>query len=186
MAEEIKFSDILRNPHFNQFVALISVPYRSMHWRQNHPKVPFWTRIKTITKLMHDGGLAHEGIRNQFIGEFSTLIVELVDADPRLFYRIEDMDWFVEALSGEYATVTMSMLFAMASSKQTYLTPAQIAEATDTAESTWRNKAAAGEIIGAFKAGKQWLIPTTSLRAYGVTVELDGQTIDEDSEEDEE
>ncbi len=184
MTEEIKYGDILRNPHFSQFVALISVPYRSMHWRQNHPKVPFWTRIKTITKLMHDGGLAHENLSNQFIGEFTTLIVELVDADPKLFYRIEDMDWFIEALNGEYATVTMSMLFAMASSRPSLVTPAQIAEATGTSESNWRNKAAAGEIIGAFKAGKQWLIPTISLQAYGVNVEIDGQILDEESEAD--
>jgi hypothetical protein len=180
MTEEIDLSAILRNPHFSQFAALLSVPLRSMRWRQNHPEVPFWTRVQTISKLMHDGGIAHKNLRTQFIEEFTTLIVELISADQRLFYRIEDMDWFVHILSGEYATVTMSMLFAIASSKQTYLTPAQIAKHTDTAESTWRNKAAAGEIIGAFKAGKQWLIPTTSLRAYGVNVEMSGQEIEEE------
>ena len=47
----------------------------------------------------------------------------------------------------------------------TEMTPAQIAAATGTAESTWRNKAARGEIPGAHKAGKQWLIPRAVLRA---------------------
>jgi Helix-turn-helix domain len=180
MAEDIDFSDILRNPHFSQFTALLSVPYGSMHWRQRHPEVPFWTRVKTITKLMHDGGIAHKNLRNQFINEFTTLIVELVSADPKLFYRTEDMDWFVQTLSGEYATLTMSMLFAAASSRQTYLTPAQIAEITGTSESNWRNKAAAGEIIGAVKAGKQWLVPKMSLQAYGTAVDIPGQVIEEE------
>lgn len=182
MAEDIKFADILRNPHFSQFAALLSVPYRSMWWRKRHPEVPFWSRINTITRLMHDGGLAHKSLRDQFIEEFTTLLMELVEADQKLYYRMEDMDWFLETLSGQYATVTMAMLFAMASAKQTYLTPMEIAEATNTSESNWRNKAAAGEIIGAFKAGKQWLIPTTSLRAYGVSVEIPGQVVEEDEE----
>ncbi len=50
------------------------------------------------------------------------------------------------------------------------LTPAQVAALTATAESTWRNKAAAGDIPGARKAGKQWLLPRAVLRALDVAV----------------
>jgi hypothetical protein len=39
-------------------------------------------------------------------------------------------------------------------------------------------------MIGAIKAGKQWLIPLNTLRAYGVNIEMRGQEIDEDSEVD--
>ena len=124
--------------------------------------------------------------RQEFIGAFTDFITAVVHADPKLFYREEDMQWFTEVMEGNQALVTMSMLFAYASSKDAYLTPVQVAEATKDAESTWRNRAAAGEIIGAFKAGKQWLIPVTSLRAYGVNVEMPEQEIDEDSEADEE
>lgn len=179
--EDIKLGDIVRNPHFAQFAALLSVPQRSLLWRKKHPDVPFWLRMRTMVKLMHDGGLAHKKLRDQFAEQFTTLIAEVSQADPKLFYRKEDMDWFLSVINGQYATLTMSMLFAYSSAKSTYATPAQIAEATSTAESTWRNKAAAGEIIGAVKLGKQWLIPLLSLRAYGINIEnIAGQDVDEE------
>lgn len=37
-------------------------------------------------------------------------------------------------------------------------------------ESTWRNKAANGEIAGAVKKGKQWLLPVSVLRSRGIEV----------------
>lgn len=52
----------------------------------------------------------------------------------------------------------------------TELTPAQVAEITRTNESTWRNKAAAGDVPGAHKEGKQWLLPRAVLRAQGYNV----------------
>jgi len=48
------------------------------------------------------------------------------------------------------------------------LTPAEIAVQTATGESTWRNRAAAGEFPGAFKKGKQWLIPRIVLQRRGI------------------
>lgn len=45
----------------------------------------------------------------------------------------------------------------------TFYTPAEAAEMTDTAESSWRNRAAAGKIAGAIKKGKQWLIPAAGI-----------------------
>lgn len=44
------------------------------------------------------------------------------------------------------------------------LTPAEAAELFGGAESSWRNRAASGEIPGAFKKGKQWLIPKTAVQ----------------------
>lgn len=48
------------------------------------------------------------------------------------------------------------------------LTPAEVAELTSTAESGWRNKCAAGAFPGAFKKGKQWLIPRSVLVDRGI------------------
>lgn len=47
--------------------------------------------------------------------------------------------------------------------EKSVLTPAEAAELTNTHESGWRNRAAAGEIPGAFKKGKQWLIPRSAV-----------------------
>lgn len=46
---------------------------------------------------------------------------------------------------------------------QSFVTPAEVAAATGTSESQWRNKAAAGVIPGAVKKGKQWLLPRSIL-----------------------
>lgn len=181
---EFKFSEVLDNPHFNQFVALLRRAM-SQHWRQRHPEVPSVraTLDYRLMKLAHDISKSPI-IKQDFLEEWVKLFASLIEADPRLYYRQEDMDWFLDVLDGEYATVTMSMLFAAASSRTEFVTPTQVAEATNTAESTWRNKSARGDFIGAWKVNShQWLIPVASLRAYGVTVDLSGQALDEEMEE---
>jgi len=178
------YTDILKNPHFSQFAALLSVPYRSYQWRNQHPHIPFWLRTQELSKLLNGGGLAHPAMRDAFQEKFLKLINELRQADPRLKYSEEDIAWLIDTLQSEQASVAMSMLLAMASAKTTYATPVQIANATETNESTWRNRAASGEFVGAYKAGKQWLIPIMSLRACGITVDI--PAIDVDVEPDEE
>lgn len=49
-----------------------------------------------------------------------------------------------------------------------YLTPIEAAALSGAAESTLRNKAAAGAIPGAVKKGKQWLLPVRTLKAMGL------------------
>lgn len=48
-------------------------------------------------------------------------------------------------------------------SPDSLLTPAEAAVLFGGAESSWRNRAASGEIPGAFKKGKQWLIPKSAI-----------------------
>ena len=48
-------------------------------------------------------------------------------------------------------------------SPDSLLTPAEAAVLFGGAESSWRNRAASGEIPGAFKKGKQWLIPESAI-----------------------
>lgn len=181
---DVKFLDIAHNPHFNQFVSVISVPFSSLWWKRHHPEVPFWTLWEGCTALLKDEYFGSN--RQQFVSRFLGFLTILVQADSKLSYSEEDMQWLAEAIDGSYALTTMSMLFAYASAKREYLTPVQIAEATSTSESNWRNKAASGEFVGAFKAGKQWLLPVTALRAHGIEAEVLGQAIDEEREDVEE
>jgi len=44
-----------------------------------------------------------------------------------------------------------------------WLSPDEAAALTSTSASSWRNRAAAGKIPGAFKKGKQWLIPRATV-----------------------
>lgn len=178
---EVNFSDIMRNPHFSQFVAVLSVPYNSMYWRKQHPAVPFWLLSEELQKAVFCKDLWSQ-YRQRAFNAFVSMLVALVEADIRLHYSIEDMDWLSETLYGPHGQVALSMLLACASSKQAYLTPVQTAKITNEAESTWRNRCADGEVIGARKAGKQWLIPTTTLQAYGYKVEMRGQTAEDEDE----
>lgn len=58
---------------------------------------------------------------------------------------------------GEYIEVSANVV------SHFFLTPQEVAAATGTSDSQWRNKAAAGEIPGAIKKGKQWLLPRSVL-----------------------
>jgi cytosine/adenosine deaminase-related metal-dependent hydrolase len=46
-----------------------------------------------------------------------------------------------------------------------FVTPREAARLTDVAESTWRARAASGDVPGALKKGKQWLLPAAEVQA---------------------
>lgn len=152
----MKYTDILNHPSFQNIAATLRVPFRSTYWRQQHPDVPFWTLCNSLTDL--PGGPVHP----DWLSRWTALQVALAEADPSLVLSTEDVTWLLDWLEHEpasEATAVIAMLYAYASAPDETLTPAEIAAATGTAESTWRNKAAAGELAGAVKRGKQWLIP---------------------------
>lgn len=160
------YAETLRNPHFNNIAAIIREPLRSPEWRQAHPEVPFFA--------LHDTLVATFGVKKlnaeQVTSALSALLVALVEADERLSYTTDDLNWFVAVLDSPDAHVTLNMLQAWWSAPDEYVTPAEVAAATGTSESQWRNKAAAGEIPGTRKAGKQWLLPVSVLRSRGIEI----------------
>lgn len=150
----MKFSEVLQDPHFNNLAAIIRWPFRSQMWKQKHDKVEFWTRIKALDKANADPFDSR-----RWLLTLTDLLVAITDADPRLRYTTVDLDWMVAQMDGPHAATVASMFMAWFSAPDEMLTPAEIAKATDTAESTWRNKAATGHVPGSFKKGKQWLLP---------------------------
>lgn len=69
---------------------------------------------------------------------------------------------------GNYIPVTL---------EDEFVTPAEAARLTGTDESTWRYRLIDGKIRGAFKKGKQWLIPRSSVKApMAITVWIDTDT----------
>lgn len=163
--------DILNNPHFNHFAALLNV---AMHpyWKQRHAEVPSVREtLGALGKLLH-GDSFPESIRQEFISKWTMLLVRIVEADPRLHYYEEDMQWFFEVIFSEDAKLVMAMLFAVATSKQSWYTSEQVASATGQSASTWKDKAADGRFIGAWKAGKTWMFPALALRAQAVKIPM--------------
>lgn len=159
-------SALTRNVHFLRFVALLSVP-QAAGWRMEHPEVP--PVRNTLNRLMRlRKGLPARTAQEDFMNEFSPLIQRLVEADTNLHYYTDDMDWITQSISSEDAPLIFSLLFAYASCPVHWYTAEQVSTFTNNAPSTWRMRAANGEIIGAKMVGKTWLFPESGLVAYGV------------------
>jgi len=85
-------------------------------------------------------------------------------SDGRTWYEVTGEIDASEVISPIYVeqagyTATSPAYIAVALIPRQYATASEAAAFTGTAESGWRNRAAAGEISGAIKRGKTWLIP---------------------------
>lgn len=104
----------------------------------------------------------------QVISAFTDALFHITAADERLWYTEGDMEWLVETLDRpqtERAAIIW-LLMAHASAPVEMITPAQAAVISDEAASTWRNRCAAGDVIGAEKHGKQWVMPKAVVKSY--------------------
>ncbi|MBA3530602.1 MAG: helix-turn-helix domain-containing protein [Ardenticatenales bacterium] len=150
----MRFSYILHHPHFNNLAAILRWPFRSAEWKKRHGKVRFGSLFEAL-----DDALAQPFNAQHWLWTLRTLLVEIGQADPWLAYREEDLVWLAAQMNEPHAASSAGMFMATFRAPDEMLTPAEIAAATGTAESGWRNKAAAGQIPGALKKGKQWLLP---------------------------
>jgi len=168
-------TEIMNDPHFNQFAALLSLAM-STKFMMAHPEVPH-VRATLEYRLMRLVRGYQEGatyIRDDIVKEFSHLIQQIADADKNYYYRPEDYEWFVEVMDDSAtAQITLSAMFAVAVSRRTFYSLEQVAAMPDRygemrAAETLRQRAQKGEFIGAFKVGKTWMVPDLSLRATGI------------------
>lgn len=169
-----KFSEVLHNEHFNRLAIIINIPFHSPGWKNDHPHVPFWTlwtKFDQVTPI--SGGWN----RSEVVVAFKDLITSLVfprkTTEPGfLFYNEDDLDWFFEMLDSPNGEVMISMFKAWVSAAHSFITPQEVAEATGTSESNWRNRAACRSgyqpLPGCRKIGKNWLIPLALLQAQGI------------------
>lgn len=152
----MKFSEIVNHPSFQNIAAALRVPFRSTAWRDEHPHVAFWTLCNALVDL--PGAIQHP----DWLSRWTDLQVALAEADADLALAEADVTWLLSWLEHEpasEATAVVTLLYAYASAPDEMMTTAEIAAATATAESGWRNNAAAGNLPAAAKRGKQWLIP---------------------------
>jgi len=105
------YSDILRNPHFNNLAAIIRQPFLSKQWRREHSAVPFWQILDGLNK-------AKEAQAKEFVIVFCDLLSKLAAADFSLAYTIDDLAWFINAMDGEHALTVASLLLAYASASE--------------------------------------------------------------------
>lgn len=162
------FADILKNPHFNNLAAIcrVAANYRS-RWLDQHPESKFRFYERAAQALVFS---ETPPVRAALLNAWLLLFSDL--AANGLSYTPEDLDWLVQVFDSGQAQVVLAIFCAWYTAPDTYLTPQEVADLTATSESNWRNKAAGGDIPGAYKAGKQWLLPASVLRAQGVLREI--------------
>lgn len=171
--DKLSLSEILNNKHFNQIAAVLAIA-QAPSWRTRHPEVPsVRAELEQLHRLLGGTGFP-DTIKTEFTAKLTAMLVRVVSADQALSYNEDDFNWLVSVLDSEphVAKMTLSMLFLASMTRQVWYTAEQVSEMTGEAAGTWRNRAASGSVIGAYKAGKTWLFPAMALRAYGVNVEL--------------
>lgn len=160
----MKAREVLRNEHFNRLAALIRVPFHSSEWRQEHYEVDFWSMIESL-----DGAIEIDS-PEYILETLTSLLVAITKADSSLSYTPEDFDWIVEVLDDGDREMVFRLFQAWYAAEDKVITVEEAAEITGEAASTWRNRANRGEVPGARKMGKTWLLPVSSLRMMGVEV----------------
>jgi hypothetical protein len=153
----MRFSDVLENAHFQTLTAIVRVALRSPQWQREHREVSAPGHWKGIVDLGF--GNTFEETKTEFVSRMVAFLAAITHADEDLAYTEDDLRWLVEMMDTPEANAVAGLFIAYAIAPDETVTPAEAAELTGTAESGWRNKAANGELPGAVKKGKQWLIP---------------------------
>ena len=165
----MRFMDILDNQSFQALCIPIRVAFHAHNWQAQHAGVPVWTLEDQLARLTQIYGVqANQVTQRAYLDALMKMLKKIGDADGRLRVQSEDVTEYIRLLN-TYGSVVASMFLAYSISPSDFVTPAQVAEFTGDAESTWRNRAARHEIPGARKAGKQWLLPKDVLEVrYGI------------------
>lgn len=158
------YTDIINNEHFQSLAHNIRRATWSRQWQRQHGEVPFWTLMDNLDKVTPVGEALWN--RTQVVTTFTDLLGSMKVADPTMDYTTEDIEWLIGVIDDPaLAKVTIALWKAYATAPADLVTPAEAAEATNTSESYWRNRAAAGDIPGAYKKGKQWLLPRAAVES---------------------
>lgn len=168
---EISMLDLYRNPHMTNLAAIVRLPFMAPTWRADHPTVPFWSLLDDLVAVAKPEYFKKD--RTVIIERLTNLLTAIVQADPRLRYSEDDLSGFLRLIDSEHGPTILSLFCAKASSPDQLLTPVEAAQHTGLAEITWRKRAIAGEVPGAFKKGKQWLLSASVLRAAGYNIPYD-------------
>lgn len=170
---------IVQNEHFRSIAAILHIPLSSQRWRSEHPQVPFLTLWDALADTV---ALERPYQAQDTLTALVALQVAVAEADPHLALPEAAMVWLIERLEGSDGKLIVALLTAYASATWEYATPAEVAAATGTDDSWWRQQAIAGTIPGAFKKGKQWLLPTSVLRLRGIAVGEAGSPVEDDDD----
>lgn len=156
------FAAIINNVHFQRIVIIL----RTVHGRASlQQKLPFWDMFKACQIAIQTGN------KDEIIATFTDLLRGIANAEERLRYSEGDLLWFIRTLDEKKYQTPLLLVLTFATTPalgpEAWITTAQAAAVTDTAESTWRYRANTGAVLGAVRKGKTWLLPRFILIAEG-------------------
>lgn len=168
----MRFSDIIEDVNFRAICVPIRVALHAPNWRKRHSNVNVWGLYNTLEHATEKYAQQMEA----YVPALTKLLNAIGKASPQLIISTETFAGYLRLID-DYGAVVPPMMLAYASAPDRFATPVQVADATHSSESLWRNRAAAGEIPGAIKAGKQWLLPRDVLRVlYRIELPRDAFT----------
>ena len=151
----MKLTEFFNSPSLQRLAFVIRVGYRSQYWQKRRPRLPFKLLTNNFDRVTKsDNNWNHDEV----VAAFSQLYSRVVESDSRLYYKTEDVIWFIKQLDNENY-LAIHFMKVLWTTPHEYLTLEEVTEITTMSARTWREKAAKGRVPGATKKGKTWLIP---------------------------
>lgn len=174
MMTTMRFSDIIEDVNFRAICVPIRVAMNARGvWLQRRQYIPFWNLYRALEKAT----VSYSAQMEVYVPALTAMLSNIAKVMPALAINQDTFDGYLRLID-TYGAVVPPMMLAYASASERFATPAQVADATGTSESLWRNRSAANEIPGAVKMGKQWLLPRDVLRLlYGIELPADLYTL---------
>lgn len=157
-----EFIEVMQRNEFQKLAAFMRIA-TATEWQQSHPESKFAWHYNRFVRFVKS---SHPDLKDDIIGEFAGMVSSAIESDIRLasYYTTDVFQWFIDVLSAKNTSTVLMMCLAVASCADNMLTPVECAERIGKAESTFRNRANNGDIAGALKKGKQWLIPESYVK----------------------
>ena len=162
--------DIVNSAYFRSLVAFLRIPLCYQEWKNAHPDAPLDRLIEKISYAPFDEKDKPPPGPAALFADFISLIKAVEAADPRLHVSLGALLWLKDVLD-QYPSSGLAVLHMLLAATYTLpemVTTAQLAQLRQESEESWRQKAQAGKIPGAYNSRNRWLLPVGTLYVLGV------------------
>lgn len=159
--------EVMQEPGFRLYVALLHEPYHSPKWHNDHPNIDFWKLEKGVTDELAKLLLTDKPFTSA-LPEAIVLLTLPLYIDAKVTNQ-ENLQWiFRLSKAHNRLPLVIPALLTAAAADPNYVSTKEIAEATGMSESPWRVKCQNGELPGAKLVGGNWIIPEYTLIRMGL------------------
>lgn len=156
------YNKIVQDPDFRRLVALLRVAARP-HWEREHKDSKFTWLFNRFVKLVgsYTGHASHAAIKADIVTVFAQMLIEATQAQPSLgvYYTESVVAWYVSVLDGDQPHLANMLLLAYSQTEDKMIDCDDAAGIVGLAAGTIKNACASGDVPGAKKVGKTWIVP---------------------------